>query len=43
MKHPNHISRNGKPAAYKRAGVHIHNKSGQPGWRLRAYDPRTDR
>jgi len=33
----------GKPAAYKRAGVHIHNKDGEPGWRLRTYDPRTDR
>jgi len=44
MKHTNsNTSRTGKPAAYKRAGVQVHNKAGQPGWRLRAYDPRTDR
>lgn len=31
------------PAPYKRAGVQVHNRHGQPGWRLRVHDPRTGR
>lgn len=41
----NHITtqRAGRPVPYKRGGAHVHNRAGLPGWRLRAYDPRTDR